>query len=1651
MKGKSLLIKVMGIVCTLALLVGAIYVPVSLYASAAVLPVEDDETLLFTFNSDEGSVTGQGDPNNLTRGDDGVGCAGWGIGISTREDRPQRFDKLGVYHTNEVSYADNGGYRLNNKDGVYNLEPLTTYVVSFKLQVNSAPLNTSKLTASMKTYVKLGYGFTNAGKGNPVSSMKTVISDVFEAVSVPKEDKANATFALIDALGSHTYTVGDAWYDLTYVFTTPEDMGEGVPSLGFYSSSFYGSDYFIDDVAVTKVGDNNGVIITIDEYSGKMDVLKGEKGATAELEVLTSENEDHEFLGWFKDEGRTESAEGITFGDAVQTIYSSWLSPVSVTFIDTLNGGEPYVVSGVAGKKIVYPKDPVDEQNEPDQKWFMGWYTTEQYTEEFTLDEFGYKDLTVYSKWQGEYETLVEDFEDYSSDKRSEKVESDGKKYYSNRYYFGYAMEKIEEEGNHLIKFNWKSDTVKLADVAGSYDAAKRYSSLDHIIKMEDAVLLDGVTYTATFDYKVESIAETQNITVWPYNVHPYDVWTGGENFKSTQNAFITVNSEQADGEWHKGEFTFTMRYSNEKTTGLFIMLGLAENSDATLCFDNFTFVPVQPYKAQVTYYANNGEDPVTFEGNRGEAIPEYIPENNGLTFLGWYSDKELTVPCDITTFPRASVLLYAKWAGVAFEFDNYTPSTNTGVFATQCMSVANGEGVGYKDNSALCWHYKGDTVWKVENGKTEYIADRGNGGRDFKAYLGAVEDKTTYEITYYVKTEMTDSSYQVLFATGHPAGVWQAGYVSYDNSTCYVDKATAGDGWIKKTAILTTAFGTEKASNLYILFKCDNPKKEHEVIAYVDRIIVTKVEDNLVVFNPNAEIDTVFQRGNVGDKISFPNYKNGKSQLLGWFSDAACEIPFTATEMAEGVTNVYAKWSVVPIGFDKYKYASSNRNEFGVSMSVIEKDGVGVDDNFALRWHVDGEMIRNVNNDGTVVYMKDRAANAQDNFARIGVLKDKTAYKITYYYKAAEDSNCDAKISFATGHSANVWEKNYKHYKYTEQSVPLKQTEWTKVETRLVTDFGDEKGNMLLLNVTADASKIPDGINATVYVDNVMVEEISKPYVVFDGQNNAPINIVSGAPGEAITFPNNPIKNNFDFDGWYLDKEFTVPFDKTVFAENEAYVVYAKYVRSSVAYYDFENYGKKATPGWNLFGNGITIEKQPVAYSGETVVKLDRREVAAARLSHLIVAGEGINFELDPSRKYVATFKYYVEQRGTEPLRLYFRSGHEKSAFAGTATLSDVLLLNVVAEEGVWKTGTLVLDASKIPEDGKCLYLIGEKGKDFVIYIDDLTLETLPENYAAYLVDNADSKNVPTYVAGPIGSSFANKLPKQPKKDNHIFIGYTKLDANKNSEELTADKMIFSEEYMKITAEFVRLVTTQDFDGDYSLLFVTDQDYSTIDFDWEHYDARKEGNSKDNVTSGNFSLHRKGDSYYFENAQLLTQAQMLNAGERYTITLKVKMGKHFQTDGALKVVSNRSPFYPWATTGDYYPIVAMADLTDGEWHEVSYTFNAVERYLSLQSPGYCELFIDDVVIKRVDKEATPLSTPVSFTEYVPAKRDANGNLVKKDTSIDVTTIVDSSLTDATVSLNVTLIALIAGAALIVIAGAVVAIVIISKKRKKKV
>ena len=215
-KTNKMLAKVLGVICVLTLLVSALYVPMSFGASAAAIPVEDNQTITFNFD-----------------GADGAGCSSWALHTF---DASNGVRGVGWLHGNPVAWGTSGGYRLNNADGEYKLVANATYIVSFKLNVLSSPVKTDKITEDAGSSLKLGYGFAVGGDGNPIGTMKTVVSDVFSANRVAEENKEKGEFKLTTPAGVQQLTVGRDTYDLTYVFSTPESFAEGEDTtLGFYT------------------------------------------------------------------------------------------------------------------------------------------------------------------------------------------------------------------------------------------------------------------------------------------------------------------------------------------------------------------------------------------------------------------------------------------------------------------------------------------------------------------------------------------------------------------------------------------------------------------------------------------------------------------------------------------------------------------------------------------------------------------------------------------------------------------------------------------------------------------------------------------------------------------------------------------------------------------------------------------------------------------------------------------------------------------------------------------------------------------------------------------------------------------------------------------------------------------------------------------------------------------------------------------------------------------------------------------------------------------------------------------------------------------------------------------------------------------------
>lgn len=1631
---KKGLCRVLSAVICAVLLIGCLYVPVSFSAFA------QSQTTVYDFSY---CVDNTANANAATT--NGVGYFGWGF-------QAKEQTLAGVQKNETRGYRISGGYRLHDSNGLCELEPSSTYIISFKVKVPSGVKKVAGMTGSEKTVVSIGWGAnfnsSKSGEGtNYVNEMHKKEINVLTSTCDADTYSLNIGSVAVDAAFS------DEWKTVSYELKTPADFAGKDNVLAFWLDMYYGIECYIDDVSVTKLGAGQGVIVAFDEYSGMSDVYIGNVGETVTLSDVSNraKQSDHTFKGWYKDTGRTEQVTEVAYAAEKQTVYTLWDAPVVYTFKNTLTG-EDTIVDGTPGEAIEFPEDPVDENGE---KWFMGWYTTEAYTVEFTDKYYSYVNKTVYSLFQSEKPELKQDFENYTKDAWTPNGTTNVRK--SNRDYFADMMEKqslVTYGGSgYAIKFNWDSTMTKIPSDPNTYNTVNRHNQMDMYFWL-GAGLDDKTDYVVSFKYKVEKT--DADLTFYAASAMGSNIWGHTQTYNG-----ITVKNADLVNEWQEISFPITTSYKADNGKTMYLGVKLSKNTDTVVYFDDVEIKALmQPYESKVTVVTGVSE---SYEqiGRRNEAIELETPVHpEGADFLGWYLDQEHTIPVENLVYKRVPYTLYARWGALPLTFEDYEYPKNTDSFGK--LVHIDESGLGIDDDYSLRFDFKGNYLYKVDAATGENILynTRYNQIEHCATIAQNVKNNTYYKITYSYKIVNANSDVKFRIFSARPTNIWDGNF-----RTEYADVAREGSmvakGWQTVSVILKTdikSSGTSVGSSLFMVFNVGDNTEDTVVDVVVDNVIVEEISGNYIIFDGNAvgaEKDAV--SGKEGAPFEIPTVKCDKNELIGWYTDKECTTPFTATVIPKGETIVYAKWKVGPMSFQTYPYYTTKDNNGFGKLLRIDKTGLGIDGDAAMRFDFRGDYVYKVNNTGELAYYSTRAKALDHIFTIKTEVQNNTPYKITYKYKVL-NANADVSIIPYSGYYHNIWVPDTST-KYEGGQNVIKAgeaTDWQTFTGYITTDLRVNKENRaatalyLIFNVdSADVSAVAD-----VLVDDLLVEPIVPPYVMFNMENGKPNYCANGKSGEKIVFPETPTAFAKTFTGWYTDKECTVPFTATTFTDGMAAVVYAGYTLANQFTYTFEDYDllpKQFTPN-KYFMEDAFWKTHSNAKSGNGVVEFDRTVPFNSGHSFAAVAEGSEILRVDPSRQYLITFSYCIAKKSSAAFTLSFATAYQTNCWAYNVVVSpSVSSIPALQKVGEWVTKTISLDLSKMDPKGDCVYFRVVGGKDGILLLDDVTVTVVPEGYGAIAIDNGGCNEVPAMLTGKLGESYANRLPKAPKVNGKFFKGYFEKDKNGIYTALNEETMVFGEVPKTVFARFIDYKITQDFEGSFVDATKAYTGLNIFDFDYELYNATAEGNSRDNVTSGKYSLHRKGQSRYFESSAVLTPDNHVAEGERYKVTFKVKMGKHLHTDGAIKIASSKNQNYSWDTTGDWYPVVAIKDLTDGQWHTVSYIYNSVESFFAIQTPGYAEFFIDDVVFELIT-DGTPVSTPVEFTEYVPVKRDENGNIIEMAADeIDVNSIVDASLKLRSDSgISTTVIIIVAAAGVLVIAAAVVLLIIFKKKKVKK-
>lgn len=681
-----------------------------------------------------------------------------------------------------------------------------------------------------------------------------------------------------------------------------------------------------------------------------------------------------------------------------------------------------------------------------------------------------------------------------------------------------------------------------------------------------------------------------------------------------------------------------------------------------------------------------------------------------------------------------------------------------------------------------------------------------------------------------------------------------------------------------------------------------------------------------------------------------------------------------------------------------------SNRNYFGQRMSITDEDAYS--GHKALKYkYVAAADVDNTNNAYT------------DNMAKIAALTNNTNYVATFKYKISEGAKTNVKFSINNGGSSNVntYRKIYTTAECTVDTAEEETGVWQTMTLFFKSSFAATSGSMLYLLINPAIQK-----DVTVYVDDLVVTAYtsSDAALVLCGDQHGRTTLITGTAGSTVTLPVLS-SEEYDFGGWVTTQGGSTAYTSTTLPASFT-VAYAKWSQDADKVITFDNYAMPLQ-GDGKYRRSANIDvTDEVLYNGHKTVKYDPvtyKTPSDNYNSYTAIGDTNTGYALAGGYKYIITVKYLFN----EPISagyLTFSAAHLDNVYAnGVGSSALTHCCNGNEAVGVWHEYTDVIDLSSV-SGNKYLYMSARQMSGAPLYIGEVSVKQVAANQGIVICETGATVGATKYYVGNPGASYSPATPVA--RDGSAFIRYgiwgnadltynstvigkssgTVGDTTNGKNYLTVQNFIFTNGVYRITPLFAENNKVEGFEQyEERHQFDIYASYCSLDKDYEIYKSDKEGNDPANVYEGKSALHRIGDEPYLANAVLLDEGNRLIIGRKYTMSMKVKMDKYAQSNGAIRFVCGNNPTYPWSTynlTGEvagwgstsderYEAIVPIASLTDGEWHTVSYTFEAKGLYVNLQTPGYCSLFIDDV---RFTDTNAAVSSSVPFNAYTQAWLD---------------------------------------------------------------
>lgn len=1127
----------------------------------------------------------------------------------------------------------------------------------------------------------------------------------------------------------------------------------------------------------------------------------------------------------------------------------------------------------------------------------------------------------------------------------------------------------VSSSGSNInyITLDRSAENLNIAANNKTSDSNFRYRSFVLANDYLNSGLIPGKEYLITFDLTVNSGVDIRNFSFSFKSGRYASTGLSGSKEVIYTGADILENVLAENAVAGKKVYTVALAYTlDESGWGSYsernILMSVFGGNSACI-IDNIEIA----YASRVVLNNTSLKDVVGRIGY--DLILPKDPVKKNHTFVGWFADADYSVPFTAEKFTENTIQAYAyfKKVDTTAQMDfSATPPDSAKLY-------------GFTFN---------------QTDKNIYASTDETGLAYLNMYSNSniiqMSPVNYYPVTFRYKTSGYTGNIKIYIVSASKNNFDTA------KNILSVTTLTPSDDWKSGSICATPEILVEdgiKGDYLYFAVSYD---KSAGGRVFIDDIVLT--QETTVAFNTMGGETISEKTGEPGKEFTLPTPIKSGSEFTGWYYDKTLEYKVTGSKIcyptAKKKITLYASWDKSENAITSNSFENYTNEEINKSANDSEKQVFSISDNIAktgnssMRYIFDPQTVKSITPQRSTFKLKGNSGVGSNG---ITVEKGKTYVLSFYVYAKQIDTTVDftaftakgdsvlkngVKVA-ASGENARISPKFFPNY------------EWKKVYYVFKSAHSIDDADELYLSVRANSASV----YTEIYIDDVCVEPLGSDMgaVAFNSSVysanlvHMEYNYAVGKIGDPITLPKTH-RENYALENWYIDYRYTKVIDGD-FAEGVK-PAYPQWNISGTVKVSFENAADYQQDGsgtsnpnkyTNQGGGQVVVNEQSsdgiAAYKYDGAVNRNWEKAIALKES------DGSPLRLVDGNSYVILLDVYLERYGSD-FSFNFCTASQDNYYAWRGSTTGSIIVNADTPTGVWITTALTISASFLQPGGFNLFMRhNASGGNTIVYFDNIRISSIDPAKPTIIINKGLIGGSVDVITGNIGESYT--LPSEVKVDGYDFCGWYSSPALTRA--VDPEGVFF--ETMTVYAKMLPKNYTNGFEAS------ADQFKETNggDIDYEIYDKNAPGNDPENVHSGDKSLHRKGMDYQHKNALIVRKNATLYPGEPYELSMWVKMDSYDHTNGAIKIASCSSRTFAWDLVGDMQAVIPISDLTDGNWHYVTYNFMASAYYLSLQTPGYCSIYIDDITVKHLKNAG--ISKEFSYNEYIPIKKNAEGRI----------------------------------------------------------